>query len=69
MKEKGEVAWFNAVKGYGFIKRESGEDIFVHYSGIAGEGYKQLEKGDQVEFRIEKGRKGPQAEEVVVLGG
>lgn len=69
MKEKGTVEWFNAVKGYGFIKRDSGEDIFVHYSCIVGEGYKQLEKGDRVEFFIMQGRKGPQAEDVTVIGG
>ncbi len=59
--EKGTVKWFNTSKGYGFIKRESGEDVFVHYRSIAGDGFKNLEDGDQVEFDVEQGEKGLQA--------
>jgi len=59
--EKGVVKWFNAPKGYGFITRENGEDIFVHYSGISGEGFKSLKEGDAVVFDIEETDKGPQA--------
>ncbi len=59
--ERGTVKWFNAPKGYGFITRESGEDIFVHYSGIVGEGFKSLKEGDAVTFEIEETSKGPQA--------
>ena len=59
--EQGVVKWFNTKKGYGFITRESGEDIFVHYSGIIGDGYRSLNEGDKVEFEIEDTNKGPQA--------
>ena len=62
--EKGVVKWFNEAKGYGFIKRESGEDVFVHFNAIAGEGFKTLNEGDQVEFEVEKGPKGLQATKV-----
>jgi len=62
--EKGIVKWFNATKGFGFIKRESGEDVFVHYKAIAGEGYRSLNEGDAVEFDVEKGPKGLQASNV-----
>ena len=62
---KGRVKWFNAGKGYGFIGREDGTDVFVHYSAIQGEGYKTLKEGDEVEFEIEQGAKGPQAARVV----
>jgi cold shock protein len=65
---KGKVKWFNSVKGYGFIQSEEGNDVFVHYSGIAGGGYKKLEEGQDVSFEISKGPKGPQAIEVKVLG-
>ena len=61
----GTVKWFNKNKGYGFIAREGGEDVFVHYSAIKGEGYRNLEEGQKVEFTIEKGPKGLQASEVV----
>jgi CspA family cold shock protein len=59
--EKGTVKWFNNSKGYGFIKRESGEDVFVHFRAIAGDGYKSLKEGDTVEFDVEQGAKGLQA--------
>jgi cold shock protein len=64
MKEQGTVKWFNNSKGYGFIGREKGKDVFVHYSGILGEGYRQLAEGDQVEFDVVDGPKGPQADNV-----
>ncbi len=64
---KGTVKWFNNAKGYGFIGREGGPDVFVHYSAIVGEGYKALQEGDQVEFEIVQGTKGPQADRVVKL--
>jgi cold shock protein len=59
--EKGTVKWFNNAKGYGFIKRESGEDVFVHFKSIVGEGYKSLNEGDAVQFEVEQGAKGLQA--------
>lgn len=59
--EKGTVKWFNNAKGYGFIKRESGEDLFVHFKSISGEGYKSLKEGDAVQFEVEQGAKGLQA--------
>jgi CspA family cold shock protein len=62
---KGKVKWFNAAKGYGFIDREDGPDVFVHYSAIQSEGYKNLKEGDEVEFEIEQGAKGPQAVRVI----
>lgn len=61
---KGTVKWFNNAKGFGFIGREDGPDVFVHYSAVVGEGYKTLEEGDLVEFEITQGPKGPQASEV-----
>jgi cold shock protein len=61
---KGVVKWFNNAKGYGFIGREGGPDVFVHYSAITAEGYKSLQEGDQVEFEIAQGPKGPQAANV-----
>lgn len=62
---KGTVKWFNNAKGYGFIGRNDGPDVFVHYSAISSEGYKSLQEGDQVEFEITEGQKGPQAANVV----
>ena len=62
---KGVVKWFNNAKGYGFIGREGGPDVFVHYSAITVEGYKSLQEGDQVEFEIAQGQKGPQAANVI----
>ena len=61
---KGTVKWFNNAKGYGFIGRNDGPDVFVHYSAISSEGYKSLQEGDQVEFEITEGQKGPQAANV-----
>ncbi len=63
----GTVKWFNGTKGYGFISREGGEDVFVHFSAIQGDGYRNLEEGQKVEFAIEKGPKGLQASNVVVV--
>ena len=59
--EKGKVKWFNGPKGYGFITREEGDDIFVHFKAINSEGYKTLKEGDEVQFEVEEGPKGPQA--------
>ncbi|MGH9430502.1 MAG: cold-shock protein [Terriglobia bacterium] len=64
MKEQGTVKWFNAAKGYGFIKRDSGEDVFVHFSSIAGDGYRSLEEGARVSFEVKTGPKGLQADRV-----
>lgn len=64
MKEQGTVKWFNAAKGYGFIQRESGEDVFVHFSAIVGDGYKSLEEGAKVTFEVKTGPKGLQAADV-----
>jgi CspA family cold shock protein len=63
---QGRVTWFNSAKGYGFIERDDGPDVFVHYTGIVGEGYKTLEEGDTVEFEIVQGPKGPQAANVTL---
>ncbi|MFQ5637701.1 MAG: cold-shock protein [bacterium] len=57
----GTVKWFNGSKGFGFITPENGDDLFVHFSAIVGEGYKSLEEGDEVEFEVTQGQKGPQA--------
>lgn len=63
--EKGVIKWFNGSKGFGFISREDGEDVFVHYSAIEGNGgYRSLDEGDEVEFEVTKGPKGLQAESV-----
>jgi CspA family cold shock protein len=66
-KEQGTVKWFNGAKGYGFIERDSGEDVFVHYNAIIGEGYKNLDEGQRVEFTVVQAPKGPQAQDVVAL--
>ena len=65
--EKGTVKWFNGAKGYGFISRSGGEDVFVHFKEITGDGYKSLNEGDQVQFEVEKGPKGLQATSVSVI--
>jgi len=62
--ETGTVKWFNGSKGYGFITREKGDDVFVHFKAIEGDGYKSLEEGDQVQFEVEQGPKGLQATKV-----
>ncbi len=62
---KGFVKWFDAKKGYGFIKQPEGEDVFVHYSGIEGDGFKSLHAGEEVEFEVNDGPKGPQASRVI----
>ncbi len=62
--EQGTVKWFNAAKGYGFISRQTGEDVFVHFKAIVGEGYRTLNEGDKVQFDVEKGPKGLQAANV-----
>lgn len=61
----GKVKWFNDAKGYGFIEQESGQDVFVHFSSIQGEGFKSLAEGQKVEFDIIQGEKGPQASNVI----
>jgi CspA family cold shock protein len=60
----GTVKWFNGQKGYGFIARDGGEDVFVHYSAIQGQGFRNLEEGERVEFSVEQGQKGPSAADV-----
>jgi len=67
-RETGTVKWFNGAKGYGFIARAGGDDVFVHFSAIRGEGFRNLEEGQQVEFNVEQGRKGLQAVDVTVVG-
>jgi CspA family cold shock protein len=67
MRVKGTVKWFSDAKGYGFISQADGPDVFVHHSNIAGEGYRTLEEGQEVEFEIVEGTKGPQAQDVVKL--
>lgn len=67
MNMQGKVKWFNAEKGFGFIEREEGEDVFVHFSAIQQDGYKSLEEGQKVEFEIVEGARGPQAANVVKL--
>jgi CspA family cold shock protein len=64
---RGTVKWFDQKKGYGFIAQEDGDDLFVHYSAISREGFKTLDEGDQVEFEISEGNKGPQATNVTVV--
>jgi len=67
MKEQGTVKWFNNEKGYGFISRNSGDDVFVHHSAVQGSGFKSLNEGDSVEFETAKGPKGLQAQNVVKM--
>ncbi|NLV92429.1 MAG: cold-shock protein [Firmicutes bacterium] len=68
MQEQGTVKWFNAEKGFGFIEREGGgDDVFVHFSAITGEGFKTLEEGQRVTFTVTQGAKGPQASNVTVI--
>ncbi|TCJ01429.1 cold-shock protein [Cytobacillus praedii] len=62
--EQGKVKWFNAEKGFGFIERETGEDVFVHFSAIQSEGFKSLDEGQSVTFEVEQGQRGPQATNV-----
>jgi cold shock protein len=64
VREKGIVKWFNAAKGYGFIQRSSGDDVFVHFSAIQANGYRSLDEGAEVEFEVKQGPKGLQAENV-----
>ncbi len=66
-RETGTVKWFNDSKGFGFIAREEGDDVFVHFSGIRGEGFRSLDEGQKVEFTVVEGQKGPQAQDVVVI--
>lgn len=67
MKEIGRVKWFNQAKGYGFIERKSGEDIFVHYTAIQADGFRSLNEGEEVSFEVTRGPKGLQAANVTVL--
>jgi CspA family cold shock protein len=67
MRVKGTVKWFSDAKGYGFISQTDGPDVFVHHSNIAGEGFRTLAEGQEVEFEIVEGTKGPQAQDVVKL--
>jgi CspA family cold shock protein len=66
-REQGTVKWFNSSKGFGFIQRDHGDDVFVHFRAIVGDGYKSLEEGQRVEFTVTQGQKGPQAENVAVI--
>ena len=66
-RETGVVKWFNSSKGYGFITRDQGGDVFVHYSSIRGKGYRSLEEGSKVEFSVIEGEKGPQAHDVTMV--
>ncbi|AFS70658.1 MULTISPECIES: cold-shock protein [Exiguobacterium] len=65
--EQGKVKWFNAEKGFGFIERESGDDVFVHFSAIQTDGFKSLDEGQEVSFEVEEGQRGPQATNVSKL--
>ncbi|MGD8718578.1 MAG: cold shock domain-containing protein [Candidatus Zixiibacteriota bacterium] len=67
MAEKGRVKWFSEAKGYGFIEREEGDDVFVHYTAINAEGFRTLQEGQEVEFEVVQGTKGPQAENVTLV--
>jgi CspA family cold shock protein len=66
-REQGTVKWFNGSKGYGFIERDAGDDVFVHYSAIAGDGYRNLDEGQRVEYSVVEGQKGFQATDVVAI--
>ena len=66
-RETGTVKWFNESKGFGFIEREQGEDVFVHFSAISGTGFKTLSEGQKVEFLVTDGQKGPQAQDVTTI--
>ena len=66
-KVQGVVKWFNSSKGYGFIEREQGDDVFVHHNAIIADGYRSLDEGQRVEFTVTQGQKGPQAEDVTVI--
>jgi len=65
--EQGKVKWFNNEKGFGFIERENGDDVFVHFSAIQSEGFKSLDEGQEVSFEVEEGQRGPQATNVTKL--
>jgi len=65
--KKGTVKWFNESKGFGFIEQENGPDVFAHFSAISGSGFKTLHEGQQVEFTVTDGQKGPQAENIVAV--
>jgi CspA family cold shock protein len=67
MREEGTVKWFNAEKGYGFIQRDAGDDVFVHYNAIQSDGYRSLDEGARVSFIVQTGQKGLQAAEVEVI--
>jgi CspA family cold shock protein len=66
-KEQGTVKWFNGSKGFGFIERDSGEDVFVHYTAILSDGFRTLDEGQRVEFVVTEGQKGPQAQDVILI--
>ncbi len=66
-RETGTVKWFNSNKGYGFISRDQGGDVFVHFSALQGDGYRSLENDQKVEFIVVEGEKGPQAQEVTIV--
>lgn len=66
MREKGTVKWFNAAKGFGFIQRENGQDVFVHFSAIQASGFRTIDEGAVVEFEVKRGPKGDQAENVTI---
>ena len=67
VREQGTVKWFNNDKGFGFIQREQGADVFVHFRAITGDGYRSLQEGQRVEFTVTQGQKGPQAENVTII--
>ncbi|HEX7879971.1 MAG TPA: cold-shock protein [Candidatus Eisenbacteria bacterium] len=67
MATRGKVKWFNETKGYGFISRDEGQEVFVHFSAIQGDGYRTLREGQEVEFEVQDGEKGPQAMHVIQL--